>query len=907
MPKYRFRWDAFDDDTVMELATAYGFSLAATAADSRSWLAENVKRPNEQFVRSTFDCLLTTKWFCNFRGLDQIVEQLKDFHIGAMRSANSQKEYIDYIRDCRNAKTLRHMLCEAMIRFGDAGSDASDAVGLGWVRKFVVLIPEKQLKDPREPHPYQRQAWDRLTAKLAEFQTTRVFRGLLVMPTGSGKTFTLVRWLVECVISKGGRVLWVAHRYELLEQAAEAFDRAIYLAEPNDRPVRRRIVSGRHCSSSEICPDDDILICSVASLARRPDIVDKVLSDHFLVIDEAHHAPAKSYRDLIQRVNSQASKRVLGLTATPTRTVESERPELSRLFGQEPLYEVRVRNLIDQQYLAMPVPIRVQTKTDVERGITPEDLEHMVQYRDLSEEWKDRIAKLESRNQTIVKHYVDNRETYKKTLIFAINVLHAYLLESAFKEKDVEVGCITSYRYIGDPDDAPEAADHKAILERFRDRDSGLDVLINVMILTEGVDVPGIQTVFLARPSQSEILLRQMIGRALRGPKAGGTSDAYLVSFEDHWERFRDFESPFERLPDIFPPEVSAPGERPKVAEALVKLGESLLYANIEAAVAELRRIGRSQPIDVFESVPHGWFVLERPTEPESEEQQDSARERIPVYAHQQPCWDALIDYLESLDDDWLTDSSAPALFSEYFGDCDPPKPSDHNVLQLLEHYRAGGEKPSYHPIADRTRFDPYEIAQQVHEDKADKFALIEESYSSSLIQAIYPSRREYVAAVDQALYDLQYPKDAAARLRPGIPIFEPRPDQQLSPGPAHDLEVLMTGVLEEGKALLNVPDLPFAGRVEWTARIIKGWYGMANWEKHASSGTGTIRINRLLNSPDMSPATMRFLLWHEYLHLYLQQLHTHTFRELEAKWPGRIEADRQLDTLNERFGIAYW
>jgi Zn-dependent peptidase ImmA (M78 family) len=67
------------------------------------------------------------------------------------------------------------------------------------------------------------------------------------------------------------------------------------------------------------------------------------------------------------------------------------------------------------------------------------------------------------------------------------------------------------------------------------------------------------------------------------------------------------------------------------------------------------------------------------------------------------------------------------------------------------------------------------------------------------------------------------------------------------------------------------------------------------------------IRINCLLNSPDITAETMKFLLWHEYLHLYLQQSHTTEFREREAKWPTRIEADRELDTLNERFGVSYW
>jgi len=60
-------------------------------------------------------------------------------------------------------------------------------------------------------------------------------------------------------------------------------------------------------------------------------------------------------------------------------------------------------------------------------------------------------------------------------------------------------------------------------------------VLVNVNILTEGTDLPSVQTVFLARPTTSTILMTQMIGRALRGEKAGGTATAYIVSFVDHW------------------------------------------------------------------------------------------------------------------------------------------------------------------------------------------------------------------------------------------------------------------------------------------------------------------------------------------------------------------------------------
>ncbi len=69
------------------------------------------------------------------------------------------------------------------------------------------------------------------------------------------------------------------------------------------------IVSGRYCVVSQLTPDDDIMLCSVASLARHKAVVQDILSDPsiFLVIDEAHHAPAKSYRDIIKYMKESSS------------------------------------------------------------------------------------------------------------------------------------------------------------------------------------------------------------------------------------------------------------------------------------------------------------------------------------------------------------------------------------------------------------------------------------------------------------------------------------------------------------------------------------------------------------------------------------------------------------------------
>jgi len=490
------------------LAQAWGFEPDRwDGVSAREWLGEKAKRPTPEFVRVTKPVLEQT-WLRNYTGAKQIVERLVENEIGPMNAPRSQRGYVDYIKACRNSLTIRSLLAEALIRFGDKDRDPADddgSIDPVSVPRFTTLQPSLQPHDDRVPYPHQHEAWERLTAHLAECQTTGIFEGLLVMPTGSGKTFTAARWLMEHVINRGHRIVWLAHRHELLEQAASSFHRVSGLARQIAQ-LRVRIVSGRHCGTSQIDPADQILLCSVASLARRSDIIEPILRDTrtFLVIDEAHHAPAKSYRDLIVMVRSTKRRRILGLTATPTRTSERERPVLASLFGGRIIYEIDPTTLIERGILARPIPEQVKTRAEVEEGVTKEDVSYLERFNDLSEDWLDRIARLEQRNRIVVDQYLKNRNRYGKTLVFAINVAHAVLLTKRFQESGVQADYIASYR--------DDGRDNKEINDRFRDPGGGLDVLVNVMILTEGVDLPAVMTVLLTRPTISEILMRQMIG-----------------------------------------------------------------------------------------------------------------------------------------------------------------------------------------------------------------------------------------------------------------------------------------------------------------------------------------------------------------------------------------------------------
>lgn len=912
MPAYRFTWANFDDSTVLAFARADGGPPGDVAA-ARAFLARAVKRPDVEFVKKAKRAIEDV-WLPHHEVTTKgIVDHLVEWRLGPQTHVPpTHTECLAFIRACRNTKSVQRQLALALQRYGDADRDDENHGQLDpvAVRRFAIVEPKKQAADTRHPHAHQEEAWEQLTAHLRESKKSNVFQGMLVMPTGAGKTFTTARWLLEHVINAGGKVLWIAHRGELLTQAAGAFYELASVAKP-DR-LRVRVVSSQHCSANQIDPADDILICSVMSLRLRSDIFRPLLEDRarFVVVDEAHHAVAGSYRHVLDDLLARPHRRILGLTATPTRTAERERPALARMFGQRPpLYEVSLGRLIELGILARPRPVTVQTNADVESLAVEKNREHLRKFHDIDEDWLAKIANLKARNDVIVGEYLRNKDTYKKTLVFAINVAHAALLASAFCEAGVASQYVASYR----PDSHDTAPGHAAsaeraecesmnpadILARFRLRDGGVDVLVNVQMLTEGVDVPLVQTVFLTRPTMSEILLRQMIGRGLRGPAAGGTKDCYLVTFKDHWDRFRDWMSslPLDLTDVPDEPEATPPPGAPTPGPVLT-LVDAVPWELTRIAMASLQGLDRVTPERVLEAIPAGHLLLQRIDDG------DVIPRIVPVFAHQLPCWEELLKRIERSTPG--TDATA-ATYDDCFEDCDPPRPSIEDIEAVLEHARDGGEVPQLVTFAERAAIEPLTIAREIVDQdlgERGRSELVNTRFGS-LAKAIYTSEQQFRAAVDEALRWLHHgPPGALPR---GVPVFEPRPDQKLAPG-NHDLTRLMSEMLVEARGIFGAA--PFhTGPVAWTKHIMKGWYAFADWEKEEHpAGSGGIRVNVLLNSIDVTEETLRFLLWHEYLHLHLKGGHSHhDFRRLERLWPSAVEGTRAMLNLNERFGIQFW
>jgi hypothetical protein len=168
-------------------------------------------------------------------------------------------------------------------------------------------------------------------------------------------------------------------------------------------------------------------------------------------------------------------------------------------------------------------------------------------FRDVPDHVIEQLANNAERNELIASTYVEQRKKYGKTIIFTDRWFQCEAIVEALEKRGVTAAAVYSHvdRTLSYEKRQKRDRDENAkVLERFRR--SEIEVLVNVRMLTEGTDLPDAQTVFITRQTTSQILMTQMIGRALRGPKFGGTADAYIVLFMDDWQQaihFADYGS----------------------------------------------------------------------------------------------------------------------------------------------------------------------------------------------------------------------------------------------------------------------------------------------------------------------------------------------------------------------------
>ncbi len=334
----------------------------------------------------------------------------------------------------------------------------------------VDLVPESPEAVPT-PNTIQQAA----LAKLIETRAAGYKAGLVVLATGIGKT-----WLAafDSMDPKFKRILFVAHREEILQQAMRTF-----------RRIRPRGSFGFYDGNKKI-PDADILFASIQTLGRRSHLnqFDRNAFD-YVVVDEFHHASASTYRRLISHFEPRF---LLGLTATPERTDGGDLLELCQenLVYRSDLREgIRAQLLSPFRYFGVPDDVDYQNIPWRNSRFSEEELTNALatqaRARNAYEQWK--------------KH------GGKRTLAFCVSQRHADYMQAHFRAGGVETVAVHS---------GANSAPRTSSLE---DLASGkLEVLFAVDMLNEGVDIPDIDTVMMLRPTESQILWLQQLGRGLR-------------------------------------------------------------------------------------------------------------------------------------------------------------------------------------------------------------------------------------------------------------------------------------------------------------------------------------------------------------------------------------------------------
>lgn len=902
MPKYNFTWNNFDKQTILEFAQAMGCP-EKTEELTRKFLIENIKRPNETFVKEHRQ--LVQSWlFDENRGgryLRNVVKQLIHHGFGNQNyQPTTVSEFEKLVMSARNTVNFQKCLKEALILFGnESGALSEDHILENLVPAFFQLQPESNNGSLSTPREYQVHAWDNLDLEFAQSKSSGVFCGFLVMPTGSGKTFTAVRWLLENIIDNKQKVLWLAHRHFLIEQAAVCFYNSQSVLK-NRKTVNVRLLSTAHAPANTFLNDSDDIVLSMPSLLRNEERRNFILENahrYFIVIDEAHHAGANQYEQFISALKEKKTYSLLGLTATPTRTSERERPVLAQLFNNKFIDQQALLPLCEQGYLAWPITERSQTNYTVDDEITEQD-EKRMRLNELGPDMAERLIHDEGRNAVIVQRYLDNKDRYGKTLVFAVDVEHAHLLRDAFNDAfeaqspDVRAEYVASYRILEDREIVPS---DKEILNEFRDQKSGLNVLINVEKLTEGLDIPEIDTVFLARPTNSEILCRQMIGRALRR-KNGGDNVAYLVSFTDHWQKFRDWADPFSLVPDI--EAISQARTNPDIpVQEQGDPGEEIPWAMISEFARFWRQRIKSDEI-TFDQVIEGWYVIDSDDD-DSDEQPDNKSCIIPVYSHQKYWWERFFDQAKR--DNFS--GNLKSIAEDCFADCDLPAPSMTHILNLIAYLQAAKQTPPYHEFKARKESDPRSVADFIRKKDmrlSEKMAHLQAIFALPLTKAVFRDFTTFEKSVDAFL------RSETDLTIPSAILFDDADlRRNLTPAKRDLQEIFDSQVKPKAEIILEVKSLQFDGQIDYTRRNLKSYWGKAFQTR--SQGKGLIRINRLLNHEEIDLDILEFVLWHEYLHLFLnKEGHSENFRALERKWPNFAVIDGKLDRINEEFAISY-
>lgn len=343
-----------------------------------------------------------------------------------------------------------------------------------------------------ELRPYQNEA---VEAVLSEWDEKSINRTLLVLPTGCGKTIVFSK-VIEDRVRRGNRVLVLAHRGELLDQAADKIKKSTGL-----------ICSVEKAENTSIGSFFRVTVGSVQTL-QRDKRLEQFSKDHFdtIVIDEAHHCLSEGYKKVIDYFGDS---KILGVTATPDR---GDKRDLGEIF-ESLAYQYSIVKAIKEGYLCPIKALTIPLKLDMSSvGVQSGDF---------------KAGDLGNALDPYLYGIADEMAKYctdRKTVVFLPLVKTSQKFRDILNERGFRAAEVNG-----------ESADRAEILRDFED--GKYNVLCNSMLLTEGWDCPSVDCIVVLRPTKVRSLYSQMVGRGTRLSPETGKTELLLLDFLWHSER----------------------------------------------------------------------------------------------------------------------------------------------------------------------------------------------------------------------------------------------------------------------------------------------------------------------------------------------------------------------------------
>lgn len=535
----------------------------------------------KQKMVSMINSLYGTSILRNKQFRKDLLQSMKESDIFEIRDVclsgneRNQKDPLKVIEIIANKPWKKNALTEHLLKLWNVPETVLDKEKDTTVIENEILAPDEQFYELLDYQYYIKQR------VLNNLNSEHLLERMLVhMPTGTGKTKTTMHIITNYInftIKKQGIVIWIAHTTELLQQAYDTFESV--WKHLGDGKINAYKLWGTKTIENINQPLNGIVFLGLSKLMSiadsKPALYERLKRDcRLIVFDEAHKAAAKKTQKVIEGLMRMPAgyenRALIGLTATPGRTTEDtyDNNLLTNMFGNKLIYidstilnqinlgrlkalnTVAETNIIkyfqERRILAKMKPQKLTYKMD----FSEKDIKTLSSaLRDMGyddKEYTDEqlkvLARNKERNLAIMSQLRQLYLDKKPTIVFACSVDHAKMLAAMLTLEGIPNSLV-----LGDM----EPMDRKHAIDLFKNRKSGVDIIINYEVLTTGFDSKNIKCVFITRPTKSIVLYSQMLGRGLRGPMMGGNEECDLIDIDDNLQAF-DNETAFSHFNDYW-------------------------------------------------------------------------------------------------------------------------------------------------------------------------------------------------------------------------------------------------------------------------------------------------------------------------------------------------------------------